>query len=1115
MDTKYELYIYGGGTGVTISSKKGDHGNYIIKKLSYSKGLYSPNSVEIDISVSGVSQTDIRTTFESKSADLKVYAKENSVNITHQICQDYIVYQLRIVSEASTKTVHLNLFSRDKLLTLDKFSRVYLNQRLGLNIIEDSLKDGGFLAGCKVGVLKDGGNLDIKRLQFLYYQTEGKPSKPVEAIQPYRVQYNEDFYQFISRVACQCGEMLFFEDGKLTLGPDPASDTLKSIGDNDIYRIEYPAVENSLFNVKDYHWDFFTGKCDSPLQEAAGLQYSDCAAFDEYYDIYDKETLPDSTDNEFYWPDVANLVLKTAAPAVGIAAASHDAVTASAKIAKALTDSAAIIGRYAANSNYVNKQYKENVFDNPKAKTNNFSEDQQKDDKKLCQFADVFPAGQLKHDRLAEIREMEMTAVKQTITVQIKTSSFTGLKLKLGNRVRLEGNAVAPVSAKIHSEGDTTPTYVITACRGDFLKSGSDEMDITEIEIVPFQNGIFVPPYNKCAEFTPVQPQIAIVSDDTDPRQLGRVRVRYPWQIGNLGSPWVRVLTPFSTANGDCIHFQPKEGDEVMLGYVGGNIERPYVIGSLFGNDASKIHDNLYLTNNNTIKVGSQRLDFREGSMNAFIASFFPAWGFATQFAPGFASNLKTDHSSGWHGLTRLTDVNSFWTIEGNTATRAITIDSAWGKVSISAYTGIDIEAVGDVTIKGNNINIKAQNNVTIESGIALKNARKSKDAWKEEGSVLKAAGADFLSDYVNLDLSFLRTIWESIVPPKEGTLKIKSNRYLMLEAGKDGLALDNEISPTTQHRQFAIADTNQVKRAVEDLNMLYNNVDENATIIAEKHNAVVDATNALDAVITILNKDSKFKDSKLKVASEVKAELKDKSSYKELSDYTEKIKEQLDNLEQNDLQNDELLVPEADVNLEKNLVRWTSGVTQLKTALSDFAYYSNLDNYFYKGDKDIVEKLSDIITKKVGTYNFSATDKNDVYQFACEKYFTDDNPNFTLGNGNWTQKVDGLSCNEELLKQQDPGFFSTLFSNAIDSIKSGSDYDVKAYTDTQAKNLPEGKIIMSSNKNHSLVVTDGNGGPDATGSLKQTPNSSLDVVKAAMRRVFNDKNPQNVNMIG
>ena len=1102
MDTNYRLYIYKRGeTDKVLISSEEEKGNknYSIRRLAYKKGLYAPNSVEIEINVSGpLSNNDITAAFASKSADLSVCAKIGDKDVTQEICTDYIVYQFRIVSESSTRTVHLTLFSRDKLLTLDKFSRVYLNQRLGLNIIEDSLRfkgeetKQGFLKGCKVEVLKDKtGHLDITRLQFLYYEKgcfadvnedSMLSYSSFEAIQPYRVQYNEDFHQFISRVACQCGEMLFFEDGKLTLGPDPSDTTPTKISDADIYRIEYPSVENSKLTVKDYHRDFFKGD-DAVLEEKDGLQYSDCAAFDEYYDILNEDKLPDSKNKEFYWPDIADLGLKTLIPAIGIAAASSDATTASEKIAKAVKEGAAIEGRYATSSDYVNKKYTENVFKKASEKTSNcYQANQQKFGKDLCQFADVFSDGQLKHGKLADIRELEMRAEKHKITVQVKTSSFAGLKLKLGSRVMIGLDTTIATSDDI---------YVVTACRGNFLKDGSDEKkDITEIEIVPLQQFgnkiIFVPPYNKCADVTPVQPQTAIVSDAADPRLLGRVRVRYPWQVGKLGSPWVRVLTPFSTANGDCIHFQPKVGDEVMIGYVGGNIERPYVIGSLFGNDRFNIHDSLFSPYNSTIKVGSQRLDFREGSLSSY-ASLFSGWKFASQFIPGIALNMKTKHSSDWHGITRLTDANSFWKIEGNTAARAITIDSAWGKVTISAYTGINIEAVGDVTIKGNNINIKAQNNVTIESGLALKNARKSHGtSW---GGVAGKVAADFIGDFVNFDLSFLRTIWESIVPPKEGTLKIKSNRYLMLEAGK-GAAYDSGFvtdknGQVTSFRRFA-PKSDVMATSIVGVKHIFNAIARYSHDVLSGWDLLRKEMEVFQKVIESVNATMK-EDNKFKSAYDVVGELKESPDKKveALSDYVklQNISSQAEN-------------------------KWKIGA---KALLDKFSAYREVQTKGpgLKGDvAGYNEELSDGLFSK----GFTDESKTELYQSICKKYLESKGFKFGTEEDRWDDKVKGLSYISSTPKTD---FLKDVFKRTADSFYPGSDY-IPAYTDKGATSLLDGEIIVSSRAETSVSLKqDGTWFPNENAtlaSLKKELVKTFSVHQPVVKRIDENINdPKNV----
>ena len=54
-------------------------------------------------------------------------------------------------------------------------------------------------------------------MQHLIYLSAGDSSKK-EFIQPYLVQYNESFYDFMARTANRCGELLFFDEGRLVLG---------------------------------------------------------------------------------------------------------------------------------------------------------------------------------------------------------------------------------------------------------------------------------------------------------------------------------------------------------------------------------------------------------------------------------------------------------------------------------------------------------------------------------------------------------------------------------------------------------------------------------------------------------------------------------------------------------------------------------------------------------------------------------------------------------------------------------------------------------------------------------------------------------------------------------
>lgn len=78
------------------------------------------------------------------------------------------------------------------------------------------------------------------------------------------------------------------------------------------------------------------------------------------------------------------------------------------------------------------------------------------------------------------------------------------------------------------------------------------------------------------------EPHSAVVTQNDDPEKLGRIRVSFFWgKSYSLETPWIRIVTPYAgSAKG--MHFIPEVGEEVLVGFEGGNPDRPYVIGSLF-----------------------------------------------------------------------------------------------------------------------------------------------------------------------------------------------------------------------------------------------------------------------------------------------------------------------------------------------------------------------------------------------------------------------------------------------------------------------------------------------------------------------------------------------------
>ncbi len=95
------------------------------------------------------------------------------------------------------------------------------------------------------------------------------------------------------------------------------------------------------------------------------------------------------------------------------------------------------------------------------------------------------------------------------------------------------------------------------------------------------------------------QAQIAKVTNSADPEGMSRIQVQFPWQVATNGtSPWIRVATPY--AGGDRgFHFLPEIGDEVLIGFENGEVERPFMQAALY---TGQNKHGAWQSNNNNFK---------------------------------------------------------------------------------------------------------------------------------------------------------------------------------------------------------------------------------------------------------------------------------------------------------------------------------------------------------------------------------------------------------------------------------------------------------------------------------------------------------------------------------
>ncbi|UPZ14287.1 type VI secretion system Vgr family protein [Flavobacterium humidisoli] len=109
---------------------------------------------------------------------------------------------------------------------------------------------------------------------------------------------------------------------------------------------------------------------------------------------------------------------------------------------------------------------------------------------------------------------------------------------------------------------------------------------------------VAAPHYTDVNVFAPAESQPAIVIDNNDPEKMGRIKVDFFWNGWTSKSDWIRVVQQHTGA-GKGSYFIPEIGEEVLVGFEGGNAQCPYVIGAHYNGQAKSG----FATEKNDLKV--------------------------------------------------------------------------------------------------------------------------------------------------------------------------------------------------------------------------------------------------------------------------------------------------------------------------------------------------------------------------------------------------------------------------------------------------------------------------------------------------------------------------------
>ncbi|MBR2206830.1 MAG: hypothetical protein IJ886_08870 [Prevotella sp.] len=819
----------------TFGSKSYD---VTLSKLNYNKKVYQPGEIYATIEISADTDSTLPSYMDVKGA---LFKKKAMLKINgYEVATNYYVHKVKPhqkhASEKTSMEVELSIFSKDKLMTLDKHSKAYTAKRLRKDIFLTEYSNYK-LDGVAVEIEKDKTEtvkdkrksvekkgedvvLTTSNLQILSYKTAQKiydEDKNVEneLRQPYLVQYNESFYDFLKRTANRCGEFLYHEDGTLHLGLNIRRlDTGTSAVDYSTKASEY-YYENVLqegIEVEDYGYSYLKNENrNSPhhapaADNATKFYYSDPLTTDEYLGDIGK----DYTTYGAQWAQWEKLVLSELCSVL-------QGTSLSAIISGMLVRNAYKAGFVypvaVKNLNYASK--KVNIYPwqkpdpdegkdsngMPKAYLDEPRTDvaDQWDNDTLRQFGTAIdPTTNLGKEQ--NIRESFYSLIRKAekeVSGEAVWLVFDGSyeHLRIGDVIKVENTSYLVIQVK--------------GCAAYDSGEGKETVSEKVVAIPLYNNSLPIPPALPKITVRESQPQLAFITSTgfLDPKKIGRVRVRFAWQEAKGdGSPWIRVMMPFAT-NGGGVKFNPQPDDEVMVSFEEGNVERPYVSGYLLSprsNESWKALPDRTITSKNGHSITFN--DNKDGG--SFFYNLYPGLAMMRSFFPmALWPNVLTDKDEclALSGGMTISDRYGLYKICASSDSRSIMIQSAMGNVTLNAFTGINITAPnGNINISGKNVNIKASNKVNITSGTDIANrffsaggpedsayGFSASEAGRRAMRTLIDTGVGILEGFSRqfldklLDLSFFRTIIEIVIRPIDGTTKIKSMTFVEIEAGR------------------------------------------------------------------------------------------------------------------------------------------------------------------------------------------------------------------------------------------------------------------------------------------------------------------------------------------
>ena len=804
-----EAYCYYDATWKKVflnSTKPSEKGSGVIsfalniQNIRFEKQMYSPNKIIADIQIdagtpqnsvpdskavyfASISRIDLQKSFINKKVILKCDDKV--------VCDDYFIQDIVPTYKQDGMYVTFMMYSPDYQLTQEEYCRTFVSKKLGADILTDEIKNYKLPYDSSKTIAIDFSNM--KHIKLAKDNSDGHKAG-TEHLFSYLVQYNESFYDFLKRTTNRWGEFLYYEDNKLRMGYGYASQA-----NTDYKNSAASATFKDLTEYKKKQQNAGKYNNEAPIDEQIQSNVLKKGKYDTVKTRVNSLLDYKNLDGDIY-------VVKK------LAALLNNDKTIYQFLVDTGVDDALDLLKANEISKDKNDKFDDWYFNNKDKSDTKYNDNQFKDDEEFNQFSEHTPF--LNTKAYVDIVEKEFSSGRNAIMMDFDT---TYPSIKLGQVITYDSKTYLVVKVEgyqphklvivnnqfvEHKVDQEKVCYKVTAvplCR--VYKEEEQDVEVTDPETgekktekkkVKVYDNTYYPSVIPEGHIRRSGPQLAVVSEGTadDPLRKNRVRIKYDWQGDKeWSSPWL-LYSPGGASSKSGVYTWHQKGQQVIVDYVAGNIERPYVMGSVeTGMPAQlKTYQQVLQT------PWEQKILMTDGAgagATAMLASFNPGLKMLQGFWPtAQLPGLDFEKSENLEGNIEITDKYGFYSIKGCTNDRNITIKSPWGDVKINAFSGITLSAPnGDVTIKGKNVKIEAGGNLTLTSGKNIKQKflmdGEDLNPISIASTITKTVTSKAASLLIGVtDLSLLRHIVEVFIKPVEGKLQITAGRYLMLEAG-------------------------------------------------------------------------------------------------------------------------------------------------------------------------------------------------------------------------------------------------------------------------------------------------------------------------------------------